>query len=391
MIKYSLVCYILLLVSPFIYASVVGDFFDFYRDSDSELSKGFFVVTPHASNTTFFVDNEGAVVGRVTFPGSLWLSEVNSDGSMTGIISPYLQLVGLPGNQTGFHVSPTGEFVFEPDHLFSQLSNLLIDDGYELLTIHHDFSVVKEVPGVGYEYAFLAKAVEATANTARDLKRGVRLPREDFLVLASYSEVSNEFEFQLVSILGAVMDLTSKNLDELLSVRCRHNEVWLHTNSIDYEGGKYYLSLRNINSVGVFNGELALEKIVELEGAAEMHDVLKIEGGYSYFHNGVCDGESQVVFANEEGEVTEFYETSGFSGPYGSVQHLSNGGVLVCNGATGEILEFNDSMDIVASVSVKIKSYIAWSRNVWGNSTLKQVSACYRGQKIDGIPQWVDY
>jgi hypothetical protein len=386
------ILFITLLCGKTTFAGVVGDFVEFNKKSNSILSKGYYVVTPHASNTTLFIDNNGEIVADATFPGSLWLSEVNKDGSMTGIISQYKQLMGVPGNQSAFHITSDGEMLFDPDELFYQLSTKLNRDGFKLLTIHHDFQLLEQSKKGIYKYVFLAKSFNRGENLFTNFKKNKKVPNHDFLVKATYNKSLNRFYFEYTSILSQAQRFTGKTLKELLKVRCekRGKEAWLHTNSISVKDDNYYLSLRNINAVAVFSNDLKLKKIITLENAKEMHDVVKLTEGYTYFHNNVCNRNTQVVTADNAGRIIDKHDLGEFSAAYGSFQSLPEGGSLVCNGTTGEIYEYSKDWSQIAKIQIKPYSYIVWVKDRKQKKGLfKQRKACYRAQKVQNLPFWV--
>ncbi len=162
--------------------------------------------------------------------------------------------------------------------------------------------------------------------------------------------------------LNGLMYLSSTNDDTKVTGDTMHlNDVETFPDTMEpgvFSRGDIMISLRNINTVLVFDPETLLAKHVSFGGFIRQHDPDFIDGNtisiYDNNHDSDFDQSHHsriVIESATTGERSVFFEgnakTSFYSGLMGKHQWLENGNLLITEARNGRAMEVNPQGDVV--------------------------------------------
>ena len=207
--------------------------------------------------------------------------------------------------------------------------------------LHHDFA--RTADGHTYVLEFVQLSKELTAR----VQGGYTSPGEDPPEQLIGDDVVELDQAGAETGRWSVHEYLDPEIDRLCPLDLRHE--WSHANSIDVDGARLLLSLRNTHTVLVLNRDA--DEITwrhQWPKIAHQHNATFVNGGnVQIFDNGAHAPRLQYssiveVDPETDEEVWRYRGTPNeqfFSGHISGAQRLPNGSVLICEGTSGRVFE----------------------------------------------------
>ena len=312
--------------------------------------KGYTLVTPLQGDSSYLIDMDGLFVHRWSWPGVR---------PMQAKLLPNGNVL-MMGVERSLLPPPPDDFTLDPPP-FEQHVRRLGANGSILREVDWDGNVVWEHHdmAIHHDYSRLANGntvypawVEMPDEAAKQVKGGVRRPREKLPKLLGDDIVEVDAKGNEVWR-ARTWEILDPKKDPICPLERRWE--WTHINSIDTnEDGDVLFSCRQNSRVGIISrasGELTW-KYGFPDTAHQHHATFVGDGNVQIFDNGMHRSNgmstSRVIEVDPENdEVVWTYEGNPpaqfFSGHISGAQRLANGNVLICEGTSGRVFEVTKS------------------------------------------------
>ena len=309
-------------------------------------TKGYTLLTPHGSDSSYLIDMEGCVVHRWTFhhikPGYGRLLK-NGNLMMTG---SDVNLPPGPKDEPTKKPLPFEQHVTRLGGYHTTLLEMDWDGNivweYENRFQHHDFF---RFPNGN---VMVPEWVELPEDFHKKVRGGFKMPRERLPRLLGDDLVEVDREFKEVRRIHT-WELLDPVKDPIHPAVRRWE--WTHVNGIDInEQGDIVFSARNTDRVAVISNETGKISF-KYTGTHGQHNPTWVgDGKLQIFDN--AEAGSRVIELNiETNEVDWSYHglpmQQFFSGHISGASRLDSGNILICEGTSGRLFEVTRNHEVV--------------------------------------------